>query len=56
VICVVLMFFISMYENRKGVKAVGLEVDSSMFKPTAAFTVGALIVIGFVAAMYGIYW
>jgi SSS family solute:Na+ symporter len=55
-ICVVFMFFISIYENRNGVKPKGLEVDSSMFKPTAAFTVGALIVIGFVAAMYGIYW
>jgi SSS family solute:Na+ symporter len=56
IICVVLMYFISIYENRNGVKPNGLEVDSSMFRPTAAFTVGALLVIGFVAAMYGIYW
>lgn len=55
-ICVVLMYFISMYDNRNGVIPNGLEVDKSMFRPTAAFTVGALLVIGFVAAMYGIYW
>ncbi len=56
VICVFFMFFISIYENRNGVIPNGLEVDASMFRPTAAFTVGALIVIGIVAAMYGIYW
>ncbi|WP_395811474.1 sodium/sugar symporter [Daejeonella sp.] len=56
VICVVFMYIISMYENRNGVLADGLEIDRSMFRPTAAFTVGALIVIGFVVAMYGIYW
>jgi SSS family solute:Na+ symporter len=55
-ICVVLMYFISMYDNRNGLKHNGLEVDKSMFRPTAAFIVGALFVIGFVAAMYGIYW
>jgi len=56
IICVVLMYFISMYDNRNGITHNGLEVDKSMFRPTAAFTVGALLVIGFVAAMYGIYW
>jgi SSS family solute:Na+ symporter len=56
VICVVFMYIISMYENRNGVITDGLEIDKSMFRPTAAFTVGALIVIGFVVAMYGIYW
>ena len=56
VICVVFMYIISMYENRNGVITDGLEIDKSMFRPTAAFTVGALIVIGFVVAMYSIYW
>lgn len=55
-ICVLFMVAISLFENKMGVKTVGLEVERSMFKPTAAFTVGALLVIGFVAAMYGIYW
>jgi solute:Na+ symporter, SSS family len=56
VICVVFMYIISMYENRNGVITDGLEIDKSMFRPTAGFTVGALIVIGFVVAIYAIYW
>ena len=56
VICVVFMYIISIYENRNGVITDGLEIDKNMFRPTAAFTVGALIVIGFVVAMYSIYW
>ena len=55
-ICVIVMFFISMYDNRNGVKPNGLEVDSSMFKTSPSFTVGALIVIGIIVAMYSIYW
>lgn len=55
-ICVILMYFISMYENRNGLIPHGLEVDKSMFRPSASFTVGALIVLGVVAALYGIYW
>lgn len=55
-ICVIAMFFISMYDNRNGVKPNGLEVDSSMFKTSPSFTVGALIVFGIIVALYSIYW
>lgn len=55
-ICIVLMYFISMYDHSRGLKSNGLEIDSSMFRPSASFTVGALLVIGIVAALYGIYW
>jgi SSS family solute:Na+ symporter len=55
-ICVIVMYFISMYDNRNGVKPNGLEVDSSMFKTSPSFTVGALIVIGIIVALYSIYW
>lgn len=55
-ICVIVMYFISIYENRKGVKPNGLEVDSSMFKTSPSFTVGALIVLGIIVALYSIYW
>ena len=55
-ICIILMYFISMYDHSRGVKSNGLEIDRSMFRPSASFTVGALIVIGIVAALYGIYW
>lgn len=56
VICVIGMYIISMVENRKGVVTNGLEIDSSMFKPSASFTVGALIIIGIIAALYTVYW
>lgn len=56
IICVVVMYLISIYETSKGVKTNGLEVDRSMFRTSPSFTVGALIVVGIIAALYGIYW
>ncbi len=55
-ICVIVMYFISIYETRNGVNPKGLEIDSSMFKPAPGFTVGALIVLGLIVALYSIYW
>jgi solute:Na+ symporter, SSS family len=55
-ICVLGMALISLYENRKGVKPNGLEVDRSMFKLNPSFAVGALIVCGVLAALYTIFW
>ena len=55
-ICVFVMFLISMYENRNGVIPNGLEVDKSMFRTSASFAVGALIVLGIIVALYSIYW
>ena len=55
-ICVIVMYFISMYENRKGLIPHGLEVDKSMFRTSPSFTVGALIVVGIIVALYSVYW
>lgn len=55
-ICVIAMYLISMYDNRNGVKPNGLEVDSRMFRTSPSFTVGALIVIGIIVALYSVYW
>ncbi|WCT14223.1 sodium/sugar symporter [Mucilaginibacter jinjuensis] len=55
-ICVVGMYIISMIENARGVKANGLEIDSSMFKTNRAFTAGALILCGIIVALYSIFW
>lgn len=55
-ICVFVMFLISMYENRNGIIPNGLEVDKRMFRTSASFTVGALIVLGIIVALYSIYW
>jgi len=56
VICVLGMFIISTIENARGVKTKGLEIDSSMFKTSRAFTAGALILCGIIVALYSIFW
>jgi solute:Na+ symporter, SSS family len=55
-ICVVGMILISLWDNKRGVKANGLEVDRSMFKMNNSFAVGALIILGVLAALYTIFW
>ncbi|WP_298221886.1 sodium/sugar symporter [Flavobacterium sp.] len=55
-ICVIGMYFISMYENRNGVKTHGLEIDKTMFKMSPSFTVGMLIILSILAALYTIFW
>lgn len=55
-ICVIGMFFISSYENKKGIQQEGLEVDKTMFKMSPSFIVGSLIVVSIIAALYTIFW
>jgi SSS family solute:Na+ symporter len=55
-ICVIGMYIISMYENKKGVKTNGLEVDSSMFKVSTSFAVGSLIIVAMIVALYSAFW
>lgn len=55
-LCVIGMAIITNVENRRGVIPKGLEVDSSMFKPHAGFTVGAVLVVGILVALYTIFW
>ncbi len=50
------MYIISMIENSKGLRPTGLEVDTTMFKTTTGFAIGSIIIIGILAAIYGIYW
>ena len=54
--CVIGMYFISIYENKKGVVPKGLEVDPTMFKTKTGFAVGALIILGITAALYTLFW
>lgn len=63
VVCVIGMIIISLLSPAPGkVAATGtsgshaLEVDSSMFKPSMAFTVIALIICGILTALYTIFW
>jgi SSS family solute:Na+ symporter len=55
-ICVIGMVIISIYETRKGVQTNGLEIDKTMFKMAPGFTVGALIILSLLAALYTIFW
>ena len=55
-VCVIGMYFISIYENKKGVKTNGLEVDAGMFKVSTSFAVGALIIVAMIVALYSAFW
>ena len=56
VLCVVGMIIISLIDHKRGVKVNGLEVDRSMFKLSPGFTVGVLIVLGILTALYTFFW
>jgi SSS family solute:Na+ symporter len=44
-------------EYRNGeVNPKGLEIDSSMFKPNAGFTAGAVLIVGILVALYTVFW
>jgi SSS family solute:Na+ symporter len=55
-ICVIGMYVISIYETQRGVKTNGLDVDKSMFKVSPGFTVGSLIIVAVLAALYTFFW
>lgn len=55
-LCVIGMYFISMYDNKRGIVAKGLEIDASMFKVSTGFGVGALIILAMLVAFYSAYW
>ena len=55
-LCVLGMWIISKIDLAKGVKTNGLEIDAAMFKPSRAFTAGALIVGGIIVALYSFFW
>ncbi len=55
-ICIAVMYVISMIENSKGDRVHALDVDTRMFKPHASFAVGVLLICGVLVALYSIYW
>ncbi len=56
VICVLLMVVISLWDEKRGVVAKGLEVEPKMFKVSNSFAVGTLIIVGLLVALYSIFW
>ena len=55
-ICIIGMYIISMFETSNGVQTNGLEIDKTMFKMTPSFTVGMLVILSVIAALYTIFW
>ncbi|NUO00908.1 MAG: sodium/solute symporter, partial [Saprospiraceae bacterium] len=55
-ICVIGMYIISILELKGKANPKGLEIDRSMFKTSQGFTVGALLVVGILTALYSIFW
>lgn len=56
VIAVVGMVIISLIDAKRGVKAKGLEIDSSMFKVSNGFALGAATVILILTGLYAYFW
>jgi SSS family solute:Na+ symporter len=54
--CIAGMAIINFVENRRGVEPKGLEVDSSMFKVSKSFAIGALLICAILVTLYTIYW
>jgi solute:Na+ symporter, SSS family len=55
-ICVAGMVTISLWDHKRGVRTNGLQVEKGMFTMNPTFAVGALIVVGVLAAMYTVFW
>ena len=54
--CVMGMYVISISQRKQMAENKGLEIDANMFRTSTGFTVGALLIIGLLVALYGIYW
>lgn len=53
---VALMVVVSLIDKKGQEKVHGIEVETSMFRTTPAFTVGMVLVLGIIAALYTIFW
>ena len=56
IIAVIGMVIISLIDDKKGTKAKGLEIDSSMFKVSNSFALGSAVVIVILTGLYAYFW
>jgi SSS family solute:Na+ symporter len=56
ILAVLGMILISLWDNKKGIKPQGLEIDTSMFKLKPSFIAGAVLICGILVALYTVYW
>lgn len=54
--CIIGMVVISNWDNRRGAIPTSFETDPSMFRTSRSFTIGALLVVAALTALYTIYW
>ena len=54
--CLIGMYIISKIDQKKGIKANGLEINRAMFKPNTGFAIGAMIVFAILTVLYTVYW
>ncbi len=54
--CIIVMYIISMIQNRKTAEEKALIVDKTMFRLSPGFIAGALIATGIIAALYALFW
>ncbi|RCH53811.1 sodium transporter [Mucilaginibacter hurinus] len=54
--CVIGMYIISKVDESRGIKTNGLEIESSMFKTSRAFTAGAVLICAILVALYAVFW
>ncbi|QNN44783.1 sodium/sugar symporter [Pedobacter roseus] len=55
-IILVLMVLVTLTDPKSKDNPQGLEIDSSMFKVTPAFTIASVIICGILAALYTVFW
>jgi SSS family solute:Na+ symporter len=51
-----LMVIVSLLDKKGQEKVHGIEVESSMFKTSQSFTIGMVLVLGVIAALYTMFW
>jgi solute:Na+ symporter, SSS family len=56
IFCIIGMAIINFIQNKRGVVNKGLEVDTSMFRVSRSFAVGALVICGILITLYTVYW
>jgi SSS family solute:Na+ symporter len=56
VIIMGLMVLVTLTDPKSKNNPQGLEIDSSMFKVTPAFTIASVIICGILAALYTVFW
>jgi len=56
VIIIAIMVIMTLLDPKSKDNPKGLEVDSSMFKTSGGFAIGAILVCGILAALYTVFW